>query len=283
MEVPKDTHSTNGPWVWIRWVHMSRHISEKSTKRLERCLEGLRELPIGGTAVGTGINTHPRFAREVCRDLNRTLKERFFEAKNHFEAQSAKDACVETSGQLKTLAVSLTKIANDLRWLSCGPRAGLQEILLPEVQPGSSIMPGKVNPVIAESLLQVAAQVIGNDTTVTLAGQAGNFELNVYKPVLIYNLLQSIRLIADVCDSFSNNCIDGIEINEKVINAHLNNSLMLVTALNPHIGYDNSAKVAKKAYDENMTLRDSAMALNLLSGEEFDKIVKPQEMTRSKK
>ncbi len=245
----------------------------KSRERFVKCLPGLRELAIGGTAVGTGINTHPRFAREVCGDLNRTLKERFFEARDHFEAQSSKDACVETSSQLRGLAVSLTKIANDIRWLGCGPRAGFAEIQIPPVQPGSSIMPGKVNPVIAESVLQVAAEVMGNDLTVAFAGQAGNFELNVMMPVIAYDLLESIRLLTNVSSIFRTKCIDGIRADRKVCGSAIEKNLMLCTALVPVLGYDRSAALAKEAYRTGQTIREIVLEKKLIPKEKLSKLL----------
>jgi len=246
---------------------------ELAGKRLEKTFPSLRELPIGGTAVGSGINAHPRFAKEVCRDLNRTLKDNFVEAKNHFEAQSAKDACVEVSGALKTTAVSLMKIANDIRWLGCGPRAGFFEIILPEVQPGSSIMPGKVNPVIAESVMQVAAEVIGNDTAVTVAGVSGNFQLNVMMPVIAFNLLESVRLLANVSNVFRAKCVDGIKANKKSCEASIEKSLMLSTALVPALGYDKAAQLAKKAYKEGKTIREVVLEEGLIPPKKLNKIL----------
>lgn len=245
----------------------------KSIRRLEGCYPHLRELAIGGTAVGTGINTHPRFAAEVCRDLNRELDEKFREAADHFEAQSAKDACVETSGQLKALAVALIKIANDIRWLSCGPRAGFAEIFLPAVQPGSSIMPGKINPVIAESVLQVAAEVIGNDAAVTYAGASGNFELNVMMPVIAYNLLESIRLLGNVVRIFQEKCVTGIQANRQKCEEAIEKSLMLSTPLVPIIGYDLAAEVAKQAYQENKTIREIILQKKLIPAEKLNKVL----------
>ncbi len=252
-------------------------------KRIDGSLPRLYELALGGTAVGTGLNTHPQFAQRVARRIAKITGNSFVSAENKFEALAAHDAIVEFSGVLKTIAVSLMKIANDIRWLGSGPRCGIGEITLPANEPGSSIMPGKVNPTQCEALSMVCVQVLGNDVTINIAGASGNFELNVYKPVLIYNLLQSIRLIADSCDSFTDHCVLNIEANKENINTNLNNSLMLVTALNPHIGYDNAAKVAKKAYEENITLKESAVALGLLSADEFEKLVKPQDMIKPKK
>jgi fumarate hydratase, class II len=247
-------------------------------KRLDNCLPHLCELALGGTAVGTGLNTHPEFAVKVAAKIAELTDLPFRTAENKFEALAAHDASVEASGALKTLACSLMKIANDIRWLASGPRSGIGEITIPENEPGSSIMPGKVNPTQSEALTMVAAQVIGNDTAISIGGASGNFELNVFKPLMIYNLLQSIRLLADACDMFNQHCAMGIEANRPNIAAHLCNSLMLVTALNPHIGYDNAAKIAKKAHAEGTTLREAAVALQLLSGEEFDRLVRPEDM-----
>jgi fumarate hydratase, class II len=247
-------------------------------KRLDNCLPHLCELALGGTAVGTGLNTHPEFAVKVAAKIAELTALPFCTAENKFEALAAHDAIVEASGALKTLACSLMKIANDIRWLASGPRSGIGEITIPENEPGSSIMPGKVNPTQSEALTMVAAQVLGNDTAISIGGASGNFELNVFKPLMIYNLLQSIRLLADACDMFNQHCAVGIEANRPSIAAHLRNSLMLVTALNPHIGYDNAAKIAKKAHSEGTTLREAAVALQLLSGEEFDRLVRPEDM-----
>jgi len=251
-------------------------------KRIENALPRLCELALGGTAVGTGLNTHPEFAVRVARRIADITGRPFVTAENKFESLAAHDAIVEFSGVLKTLAASLMKIANDIRWLGSGPRCGIGEIILPANEPGSSIMPGKVNPTQCEAMTMVCVQVMGNDTAITFAGASGNFELNVYKPVMIYNLLQSIRLMADACDSFTDHCVAGIEANQKNIDKNLHNSLMLVTALNPHIGYDNAAKVAKKAYAEHATLKEAAVALGLLSAEDFDKFVKPEDMIKPK-
>jgi len=247
-------------------------------KRLDNCLPHLCELALGGTAVGTGLNTHPEFAVKVAAKTAELTDLPFCTAENKFAALAAHDAIVEASGALKTLACSLMKIANDIRWLASGPRSGIGELTIPENEPGSSIMPGKVNPTQSEALTMVAAQVIGNDMAISIGGASGNFELNVFKPMMIYNLLQSIRLLADACDMFNQHCAVGIEANRASIAAHLRNSLMLVTALNPHIGYDNAAKIAKKAHAEGTTLREAAVALQLLSGEEFDRLVRPEDM-----
>ncbi|MFH0734272.1 MAG: class II fumarate hydratase [bacterium] len=246
--------------------------------RIAGCLPRLCQLALGGTAVGTGLNTHPKFAELSAQKIAELTGKPFTSAPNKFEALAAHDALVETSGVLKTLAVSLMKIANDIRWLGSGPRCGIGELILPANEPGSSIMPGKVNPTQSEAMTMVCAQVMGNDVAVTFGGASGNFELNVFKPVIIYNVLQSIRLLADACESFKEHCVDGIEANNAVIENHLKNSLMLVTALNPHIGYDNAAKVAKKAYNENKTLEDAAFELGLLTREKFKEVVKPETM-----
>jgi fumarate hydratase, class II len=252
---------------------------EHGKERIERCLPNLYELAIGGTAVGTGLNTHPEYAVRVAKKIAELTQLPFVTAENKFEALAAHDAMVETSGALKTLAVSLNKIANDIRWLASGPRCGIGELTLPANEPGSSIMPGKVNPTQCEALTMIAAQVIGNDVTIAFAGAAGNFELNVYKPVIIYNLLQSIRLLGDVCRSFGEKCVAGITANEAVIAKHLQNSLMLVTALNQHIGYEKAAAIAKEAYSKNTTLKEAAVSLGILSAQEFDRIVVPEKMT----
>jgi fumarate hydratase class II len=229
--------------------------------------------------VGTGINTHPAFAERTAKKIADLTKLPFITAPNKFEALAAHDTMVETSGALKILAVSLIKIANDIRWLSSGPRCGIGELVLPANEPGSSIMPGKINPTQCEALIMIAAQVIGNDTVITLAGSAGNFELNVCKPVIIYNLMQSVRLLADGCRSFADNCVAGITANKTVIDGYLQNSLMLVTALTPLIGYDKAAKIAKQAHEHRTTLKEAAVALGILSAEEFDRIVVPSKMT----
>lgn len=254
----------------------------KGLERINRSLPCLYELALGGTAVGTGLNTHPEFADKSAAQIAEITELPFVSSPNKFEALAAHDAIVEFSGTLKTLAASLMKIANDIRWLASGPRCGIGELTLPANEPGSSIMPGKVNPTQSEALTMVAAQVLGNDAAIGFAGASGNFELNVFKPVMIYNLLQSIRLIADACEAFNDHCAIGIEANQDNIKQLLGDSLMLVTALNPHIGYDNAAKVAKKAFDDNLTLREAAETLGILSGDEFDKLVKPEEMTSPK-
>ncbi len=255
---------------------------DHNIERLNHALIHLHELPLGGTAVGTGLNSHPDYAQLAAEQLAQLTNIPFITAPNKFEALAARDAAVYTSGALKTLAVSLNKIANDIRWLASGPRCGLGEITIPENEPGSSIMPGKVNPTQCEALTMVCCQVIGNDTTITLAGASGNFELNVYKPVIAYNLLQSINLLADACQSFNDHCAIGIEPVREKIDYYLNHSLMLVTALNRHIGYENAAKVAKTAYKNNASLKETAVELGLLSAEEFDRLVQPKDMVEPK-
>ena len=247
-------------------------------RSINHVLPHLHELPIGGTAVGTGLNAHPEYADRAVAAINERTGIRFVSAPNKFEALGARDAIVEASGAFKLLASSLFKIANDIRWLGSGPRCGLGELFLPENEPGSSIMPGKVNPTQCEAMLMVCTQVIGNDTTIAFAGASGNFELNVFMPVIAFNALQSVRLLGDACRSFRKNCVVGIEPNRNQIEQYLNESLMLVTALNPHIGYDNAAQVAKKAHSEGKTLRQAALELELLTGEEFDQIVDPGKM-----
>lgn len=252
-------------------------------ERINSCLPRLYELALGGTAVGTGLNTHPEFAVKAAGTISNLTGKPFISARNKFEALAAHDALVETSGVLKTLAASLMKIANDIRLLGSGPRCGIGELLLPENEPGSSIMPGKVNPTQCEAMTMVCAQVFGNDVAVNFGGAMGNFELNVFKPVIIHNVLQSIKLISDACESFTDHCVVGIQANKINIKKNLDNSLMLVTALNPHIGYDNAAKVAKKAHKENKTLKEAAVELNLLTAEKFDEVVRPENMIGPKK
>lgn len=246
--------------------------------RLDQALLGLYELPLGGTAVGTGLNAHPDYAEQSAAQLAKLTGLPFVTAPNKFEALAGRDAAVFASGALKTLAVSLNKIANDVRWLASGPRCGFGEIRIPENEPGSSIMPGKVNPTQSEAMTMVVAQVLGNDTTINVAGASGNFELNVFMPVIAFNLLQSIRLLGDACHSFNDNCAVGIEPNHDKIEHFLHNSLMLVTALNPVIGYENAAKVAKTAYKEGKTLKQVAVELNLVTEEQFDQVVRPENM-----
>jgi fumarate hydratase, class II len=248
-------------------------------ERMQLVLPGLYELAIGGTAVGTGLNTHPEFAERTAAKIAELTGLPFVSAPNKFAALAAHDALVMASGALKTLAVSLMKIANDIRWLASGPRAGFGELILPENEPGSSIMPGKVNPTQSEAMTMVCVQVIGNDNTIGIAGSQGNFELNVFKPVMIFNFLHSVDILADACDSFREFAVEGVQANEERIAEHVGNSLMLVTALNPHIGYDNAAAIAKHAHKNKGTLRDSALALGHLTGEEFDRLVRPEDMT----
>ena len=252
---------------------------ELSIERIKAASSGLEELALGGTAVGTGINTHPEFPSRTIKKISQMTELSFREAKNHFEAQAAKDALVQVSGSLKTLAVSLTKIANDLRWLSSGPRCGIGEIGLPDTQPGSSIMPGKVNPVMCESVLQVAAHVFGCDTTITVCGQAGNFELNVMMPVMTLRLLEAIEFTANVVKAFTEKCIVGIEANEERCKAMVEQSLAMVTALAPVIGYDNAAKIAKEAFTTGKTVREVALARKILAPEKLSKILDPWRMT----
>ena len=252
---------------------------ERDVERLKLVLPGVLDLAIGGTAVGTGLNAHPEFSERAAAKIAELTGLPFKAHPNKFAALSAHDEIVFASGALKTLAASLMKIANDIRWLASGPRCGLGELVLPENEPGSSIMPGKVNPTQSEALTMVAVQVFGNDAAIGFAGSQGNFELNVFKPVMIHNLLHSIRLIHDACHGFVDYCIAGIELNREQIDTHLQNSLMLVTALNPHVGYDNAAKIAKHAHKQGISLRESAIELGLLTGEQFDEYVKPEEMT----
>lgn len=255
---------------------------EHALKRLDYALEGLYELPLGGTAVGTGLNTHPDYATKVAKQLASLTNLPFVTAPNKFEALAGRDAAVFASGALKTLAASLNKIANDIRWLASGPRCGLGELHIPENEPGSSIMPGKVNPTQSEAMTMVVAQVMGNDTTINIAGASGNFELNVFMPVIAFNLLQSVRLLGDACNSFNTHCAVGIEPNKEKIDFFLNHSLMLVTALNPIIGYEKAAKVAKTAYQQNKTLKEVAVELGFITAEEFDAVVKPEQMIAPK-
>ena len=233
--------------------------------------------------MGTGLNSPQGYDRQVAAYIAEFTGLNFISAENKFEALASHDALVETHGALRQVAVSLMKIANDIRWLGSGPRCGIGEIILPANEPGSSIMPGKVNPTQCEAVTMLCAQVMGNDTTVNISGAYGNFELNVFKPVIIYNILQSIQLLADGSVSFTDNCVSGITVNQQRVETLLNESLMLVTALNPHIGYDNAAKVAKKAYEENITLKEAAVALGVLTAEDFDKKVDPHKMTGPKK
>jgi fumarate hydratase class II len=250
----------------------------ESIRRVEAALGPLYNLALGGTAVGTGLNAQAGFAEQAAARIAALTGLPFVSAPNKFEALSAHDALVEAHGQLRTVAASLMKIANDIRWLASGPRCGIGEIRIPENEPGSSIMPGKVNPTQCEALTMVCVQVMGNDAAIGFAGSQGNFQLNVYKPVIIHNFLHSTRLLANACQSFNEHCATGIEPNRERLERHLNESLMLVTALNPHIGYDNAAKVAKKAHAENKTLKEAAVELGLLTGEKFDQVVRPEKM-----
>jgi len=247
-------------------------------RRIRNALDSLSQLPLGGTAVGTGINTHPLFAKKVISIIRRKTEYPFREAADHFEAQGAKDALVEMGGVLKTAAVSLMKIANDIRWLGAGPRCGIGEVRLPETQPGSSIMPGKVNPVIPESLIQVCAQVIGSDAAITLGGLSGNFELNVMMPLIAHNLLQSIHLLANGVDNFSRRCIEGLEADRERCEEMIEKSLALATALTPKIGYDEAARIAKKAYDQRKTIRQVVEEEGILSKEELNRWLDPRSM-----
>ena len=252
---------------------------ELGVRRLEKLRETLGELALGGTAVGTGINTHPAFPPAAIQYLSRITGLEFVEAKNHFEAQGGKDAIVEASGALKTIAVSFTKIANDVRWLASGPRCGIGEIILPETQPGSSIMPGKVNPVIAESVLMVAAQVIGNDAAITIAGQSGVFELNVMMPVMAHNLMESIRLLAASAINFTDKCISGVAADVQRCNDMVEKSLAMCTALAPEIGYDQAAAIAKESYKTGKTVREIALEKKILSADRLNEILDPLRMT----
>lgn len=246
--------------------------------RIESILPGLYELALGGTAVGTGLNTHPEFPEKAAAEIARQTGLPFISAPNKFEALASHDALVFAHGALKTLAASLMKIANDIRWMASGPRCGIGELSIPENEPGSSIMPGKVNPTQSEAMTMVAAQVMGNDATINIGGASGNFELNVFKPVIIYNFLQSVRLLGDACTMFNEHCAKGIEPNHDRLTYYRENTLMLVTALNPHIGYDNAAKIAKYAHKNNTTLKAAAIELGLLSAEKFDEVVRPEKM-----
>ena len=247
---------------------------------IRRSIPGVCELAIGGNAVGTGINAHPQFGDLAAQKIAIATGKPFVSASNKFAALSAHDAMVNVSAALRTLAGAVMKIANDVRWYASGPRAGIGEITIPENEPGSSIMPGKINPTQCEALTMVAVQVFGNDHAVAFAGSQGNFQLNVYKPVMLHNVLESIQLLADGCRSFNDHCALGIEPNQPRIQDHLDNSLMLVTALNPHIGYEKAAKISLLAYRDNISLREAALQLGFVTGDEFDQWVKPAEMTR---
>ena len=251
---------------------------EKDIKMLAAASDSLKELALGGTAVGTGLNAPKGFDTEVAGAVSEITSKNFITAKNKFHALTSKDEIVFAHGALKALAADCMKIANDVRWLASGPRLGLGEITIPENEPGSSIMPGKVNPTQCEALTMVAVQVMGNDAAIGFAASQGNFELNVFMPVIIYNFLQSVRLLSEAVVSFNNNCASGIKANKEKMHSNLHNSLMLVTALNPYIGYENAAKTAKKAYSENISLKDACVSLGFLTAEEFDKVFKPESM-----
>lgn len=255
-----------------------KNMLEKSKEMLALSLKGLRELALGGTAVGTGLNAPKGFDTEVARAVSKLTGKEFVTAANKFHSLTSKDELVFAHGALKGLAANLMKIANDIRWLSSGPRCGLGEIFIPENEPGSSIMPGKVNPTQCEAVTMVAVQVMANDTAVGIAASQGNFELNVFMPVCIYNFLQSVRLLTDALVSFNNNCVSGIRPNREKMDENLRRSLMLVTCLNPHIGYENAAKTAKKAYKENISLKEACVSLGFLTEEEFDQVFKPEAM-----
>ena len=251
---------------------------DKAIERINLVLPGLYEIALGGTAVGTGLNSHPDFAEKVANNISNITGLPFVSAPNKFEALAAHDAVVFAHGALKTLAASLMKIANDIRWMASGPRCGIGELQIPENEPGSSIMPGKVNPTQSEAMTMVAVQVFGNDAAINFAGSQGNFELNVFKPVMIYNFLQSAGLLADTCTMFNNHCAAGIQPIKEKLDYYITNTLMLVTALNPHIGYDNAAKIAKNAHKKGISLKESAIELEILTEEEFDEKVKPENM-----
>ncbi|KEF36682.1 fumarase, class II [Schinkia azotoformans MEV2011] len=255
---------------------------EKNESMIESSLNYVRELAIGGTAVGTGINAHPKFGEKVAEEISKFTGSRFISAPNKFHALTSHDELVYVHGALKALAADLMKIANDVRWLASGPRCGIGELTIPANEPGSSIMPGKVNPTQSEAMTMIACQVMGNDATIGFAASQGNFELNVFKPVIIYNILQSVRLLADGIMSFHDRCVVGIEANLDVISHYLNDSLMLVTALNPHIGYEKAAEIAKKAFKDNTTLKKTAVQLGYLTEEQFDEYIKPKDMIHPK-
>ncbi|KPN14537.1 fumarate hydratase [Bacillus australimaris] len=260
------------------WVYML----DRSKEMILESTEKMRELAIGGTAVGTGINAHPDFGQYVAEEISKLTGQAFNSSPNKFHALTSHDEITYAHGALKALAADLMKIANDVRWLASGPRCGIGELIIPENEPGSSIMPGKVNPTQSEALTMIAAQIMGNDATIGFAASQGNFELNVFKPVIIYNFLQSVELLADGMNSFHDKCAVGIEPNLETIEKNLNNSLMLVTALNPHIGYENAAKIAKLAHKEGLTLKEAALQLELLTEEQFEQFVKPEEMVTPK-
>lgn len=260
-----------------------RNMLEKTRAQISLALPGLKELALGGTAVGTGLNAPKGFAEKVAEKVSELTGKKFVTAENKFHALTSKDDLVFAHGGLKALAANLMKIANDVRWLASGPRDGLGEIFIPENEPGSSIMPGKVNPTQCEAMTMVAVQVMGNDVAVGMGASQGNFELNVFMPVIIYNFLQSVRLLADGITSFEKNCVTGIRANREKMKHNLYNSLMLVTALNPYIGYENAAKTAKKAYKENISLKEACVALGFLTAEKFDEVFKPEEMAYPQK
>lgn len=260
------------------WVHMLK----RSKQMVKESTEKMLALAIGGTAVGTGINAHPKFGENVSEEISEYTKFSFYSSENKFHALTSHDEIVYAHGALKGLAADLMKIANDVRWLASGPRCGIGEIIIPENEPGSSIMPGKVNPTQSEALTMVAVQVMGNDATIGIAASQGNFELNVFKPVIIYNFLQSVRLLADSIESFNKNCAIGIQANEAVISKNLQDSLMLVTALNPYIGYEKAATIAKHAHKNNLSLKEAALQLGILTEAEFDQYVKPEDMVHPK-
>ena len=255
-----------------------RNMLENNMDMLQKGIDSLRKLAIGGTAVGTGLNSFEGFSERVCNELSSQLTTQFISDPNKFHALSSKDDIAFAHGAVKALAANCMKIANDIRWLASGPRCGLQEIFIPENEPGSSIMPGKVNPTQCEAMTMVCAQVMGNDATIGFAASQGNFELNVFMPVIIYNFLQSVRLLSDALKSFRIHCVEVIRANEEKMNAYLHNSLMLVTALNPYIGYEKAAETAKKAYKEGISLKEACVSLGYLSEEEFDKYVRPEQM-----
>ncbi|MGG1247704.1 class II fumarate hydratase [Bacillus spizizenii] len=258
------------------WVYMI----ERSKEMILEATDKMRELAIGGTAVGTGINAHPQFGEVVSEEISKFTGQQFKSSPNKFHALTSHDEITYVHGAMKALAADLMKIANDVRWLASGPRCGIGEISIPENEPGSSIMPGKVNPTQCEALTMIAAQIMGNDATIGFASSQGNFELNVFKPVIIYNFLQSVQLLSDGIKSFHDHCAVGIEPNEKTIKENLSGSLMLVTALNPYIGYENAAKIAKFAHKEGLTLKEAAVQLELLTEEQFDEMVKPEDMVK---
>lgn len=255
-----------------------RNMLEKAKAMIEISLTGLQELALGGTAVGTGLNAPKGFAEAAAEEVSKLTGERFITAENKFHALTAKDELVFAHGALKALAANIMKIANDVRWLASGPRCGLGEIFIPENEPGSSIMPGKVNPTQCEAMTMAAVQVMANDTAIGICASQGNFELNVYMPICIYNFLQSVRLLADGLDSFRIHCVSGIQANKEKMDENLHRSLMLVTCLNPHIGYENAAKTAKKAYHDNISLKEACVALEFLTEEEFDEVFRPENM-----